>query len=110
MRYFVALASLVFLFSCGNKDGGTPSDSATGDSTAVKSNADSDWKSLTESWSASLNLRNASIMKSFYADSVLYYGDHLTSDEVVHRQQEYFLTFGVLHQLYIPDATHNAFR
>jgi hypothetical protein len=45
---------------------------------------------LTESWSASLNLRNATIMKSFYADSVLYYGDDLAADDVVSRQQAYF--------------------
>jgi len=29
-------------------------------------------------------------MKSFYADSVDYYGDQLTNEEVVRRQQEYF--------------------
>lgn len=50
----------------------------------------SEWHNLTESWTASLNLKNASLMKSFYADSVLYYGDHISADDVVKRQTEYF--------------------
>jgi hypothetical protein len=88
MRHlFFVLCSLLFI-SCGDNTVEVVNDSASTDSIAVKSVTG--WKELTESWSASLNLRNASIMKSFYADSVLYYGDHLTSDEVVHRQQEYF--------------------
>lgn len=90
MRTYIALASLLFLFSCGNKETASGIDTVKADSVAVSSNADSDWRELTDSWNASLNLRNASIMKSFYADSVLYYGDHLSNDEVVHRQQEYF--------------------
>lgn len=90
MKTSIALASLLLLFSCGNKEKSTNTDSIKSDSVVVQSNADSDWRELTESWNASLNLRNASIMKSFYADSVLYYGDHLSNEEVVHRQQEYF--------------------
>ncbi|HTF03077.1 MAG TPA: DUF4431 domain-containing protein [Bacteroidia bacterium] len=90
MRTLVAITLLVFLFSCGNEKGNTPPDSVVNDSSAVKTSAESGWKELTESWNASLNLRNASIMKSFYADSVQYYGDHLSSDDVVRRQQEYF--------------------
>lgn len=90
MRKIAALASLVFLFSCGDKNGGQTVDSNANDSVNVVISRDTSWKALTESWNASLNLRDASIMKSFYADSVLYYGDHLSADEVVHRQQEYF--------------------
>lgn len=90
MRKIVALASLVFLFSCGDKNGDQTVDSNVSDSANVAISRDTSWKELTESWNASLNLRNASIMKSFYGDSVLYYGDHLSADEVVHRQQEYF--------------------
>ena len=89
MRTIAVLASLVFLFSCGDGNNGNTSDSPAKDSTAVKPQGTS-WRELTESWNASLNLRNAAIMKSFYADSVLYYGDHLSADEVVHRQEEYF--------------------
>ncbi len=88
MKHLPILFFALLLFSCGEKTGEVVNDSANTDSVVTKSATG--WKELTESWNASLNLRNASIMKSFYADSVLYYGDHLTSDEVVHRQQEYF--------------------
>lgn len=90
MRHLLALTSLFFLFSCGNQSAEVANDSVVTDSTNLMSNANSDWHELTESWNASLNLRNASIMKSFYADSVHYYGDQLTNEEVVRRQQEYF--------------------
>src|ERR1044072_2612952 len=90
MRKIAVLAFLVFLFSCNNNNGGGTVDSAQKDSATVKPSGTGGWKELTESCSASLNLRNASIMKSFYADSVLYYGDHLSADDVVHRQEEYF--------------------
>lgn len=88
MKHLPFLLLALFVFSCGEKTNDVATDTNKNDSVVAKSL--SGWKELTESWNASLNLRNASIMKSFYADSVLYYGDHLTSDEVVHRQQEYF--------------------
>lgn len=88
MKHFSIIFLALFFVSCGENNGEVAVDSPNSDTVAIKSVTG--WKQLTESWSASLNLRNASIMKSFYADSVLYYGDHLTSDEVVHRQQEYF--------------------
>lgn len=88
MKYLFVIAFSLFLFSCGTETKDVPADSTPADSVVVKTA--SSWKELAESWNASLNLRNASIMKSFYADSVFYYGDHLSSDEVVHRQQEYF--------------------
>jgi len=89
MKYFFSVAIVFFLFSCGNGTTDVADDTTKSDS-AVVVHVASTWKELAESWNASLNLRNASIMKSFYADSVLYYGDHLSSDDVVHRQQEYF--------------------
>lgn len=89
MKHLLVLATTIF-FPCGNKVAEIPSDSVKTDSVVSISNADSDWRELTNSWNTSLNLRNAPIMKSFYADSVLYYGDHLSNSEVVRRQQEYF--------------------
>ncbi len=88
MKHILVIALSVFLFSCGDGTTAVTEDSTQNDTTVVS--VVSSWKQLAESWSASLNLRNASIMRSFYADSVLYYGDHLSSDEVVHRQTEYF--------------------
>ena len=88
MKHLPLFFFTVLVFSCGD-----PTETVVADSTGsdtVQTSTVTGWRALTESWSASLNLRNASIMKSFYADSVLYYGDHLTNDEVVHRQQEYF--------------------
>jgi hypothetical protein len=86
---FSFLASF-FLFSCSNENGDQKHpDSLKADSVALVAVA-SEWHSLTDSWSASLNLKNASIMKSFYADTVLYYGDKISGDDVVKRQQEYF--------------------
>jgi hypothetical protein len=87
-NFLVGVTIACALISCGDPVAPANTDSTGSDSASVR--VVSIWKELTESWSASLNLRNASIMKSFYGDSVLYYGDHLTSDEVVHRQQEYF--------------------
>jgi hypothetical protein len=90
MKY-LPLVIVLFLFSCGEKATNATADSNKTDSVPVPApQSETGWKEITESWNASLNLRNASIMKSFYADSVLYYGDQLTSDEVVQRQQEYF--------------------
>jgi hypothetical protein len=88
MKYLFSITVLLFLVSCGDGTNPATGDSSKSDTASVK--RESTWKDLAESWNASLNLRNASIMKSFYADSVLYYGDHLSSDDVVHRQQEYF--------------------
>ncbi len=56
----------------------------------MKKDTASSWESLTESWTASLDLKNAPIMKSFYADTVLYYGDRISGDDVVKRQEAYF--------------------
>jgi hypothetical protein len=97
MKHILPIFFALFLFSCGNGTTEPTNDSTPSlDSTTAPS--ETGWKELTESWNESLNLRNASIMKSFYADSVLYYGDHLTSDEVVHRQQEYFALNTDYHQ------------
>lgn len=101
MRKLAFLASLAFLFACNNQQSGTTSDSVKADTTVHPETAGDPFKELAESWTASLNLRDASIMKSFYADSVVYYGDHLTSDEVVHRQQEYFAMNKDYHQTII---------
>jgi hypothetical protein len=90
MKKIAALASILLLVSCGDENHGTSIDSVRADSVKTTVTHDGNWRELTESWSASLNLRNASIMRSFYADSVFYYGDHLSADEVVHRQEEYF--------------------
>jgi hypothetical protein len=85
------------LMSCSGSHPGSSVDSAKTDS--VKATVVlSDWHSLTESWTASLNLKNASIMKSFYADSVIYYGDKISGADVVKRQQEYFAANPDYHQ------------
>jgi hypothetical protein len=78
-----------FLFSCSNENGNDKNDSLKTDTLKLVPTV-SEWHSLTESWTASLNLKNASIMKSFYADSVLYYGDKISREDVVKRQQDYF--------------------
>lgn len=86
--FFPFFTALLFA-SCSNESGGTKApDSVKADIKLLQ--VLSDWHSLTDSWTASLNLRNASIMKSFYGDSVLYYGDKISGDDVVRRQQEYF--------------------
>lgn len=92
MRKFFILAFPVLLMACSEKNpaGSATNDSAVPDSSGKPVSAFSEWHTLTESWSASLNLKSASIMKSFYADSVLYYGDAISSDDVVKRQTEYF--------------------
>lgn len=89
MKHLPIVALALFLFACGEKTTEASADTTTVKEAAVTATG-STWKELTGSWNASLNLRNASIMKSFYADSVLYYGDHFTSEQVVNRQQEYF--------------------
>src|ERR1044071_4063497 len=101
MRKVAILASVVFLCACSNQSGTPAIDSPKTDTTTHPETAGDPFKELAESWTASLNLRDASIMKSFYADSVVYYGDHLTSDEVVHRQQEYFAMNKDYHQTII---------
>lgn len=88
MRYFFLLLLPFALFSCS---GNEPKSIDAADTAAqAASDTSSDWQQLTESWTASLNLRNASIMKSFYADSVTYYGDAISSADVVSRQTAYF--------------------
>lgn len=80
----------LFLLSCSNENGDHKNpDSLKTDSVQLVAVV-SEWHSLTDSWTASLNLKNASIMKSFYADTVLYYGDKISGEDVVKRQQEYF--------------------
>ncbi|CAN5888800.1 hypothetical protein BH11BAC7_BH11BAC7_21120 [soil metagenome] len=88
-KFFFYFFTPVFLFSCSNGNDGTKvPDSVKADRIPVV--VLSDWHSLTDSWTAALNLRNAAIMKSFYGDSVIYYGDKISGDDVVRRQQEYF--------------------
>lgn len=88
MRTLLFSVIALWMISCGNSaEHPAGDDSLSKDSVAVKA---SSWRELAQSWNASLNLRNAAIMKSFYADSVLYYGDHLSSEDVVNRQQGYF--------------------
>src|SRR6185436_13667742 len=88
----ISLFIIPFAFaivSCSNQ---TPAENNS-DSTkvsVVKNDTASDWHTLTESWTASLSLRNASIMKSFYSDTVMYYGDKISGDDVVKRQKAYF--------------------
>jgi hypothetical protein len=88
MRTLLFPVIAVWMMSCSDP----AVNNATADSPAMDSVTVgmSSWRQLTEGWNASLNLRNAPIMKSFYADSVIYYGDHLSSDDVVNRQQGYF--------------------
>ncbi len=99
MRYIFPLL-FAFAFAACSGDTGTDGkkDSVDTAATSLPGGAGSDWQSLTESWTASLNLKNASIMKSFYADSVLYYGDKISGDDVVKRQQEYFNSYPDYHQ------------
>lgn len=79
-----------FLLSCSNESGVVKnSDSVNMDSLKLVPVV-SEWHSLTDSWAASLNLKNAPIMKSFYADTVMYYGNKISGDHVVRSQQEYF--------------------
>ncbi|HTL81307.1 MAG TPA: DUF4431 domain-containing protein [Bacteroidia bacterium] len=89
MRYFIFLLS-VFLFSCSGTDDADGNKVDSPNVVNLKMDSTSDWRSLTESWTASLNLKNASIMKSFYADTVSYYGDRISSADVVMRQSSYF--------------------
>jgi hypothetical protein len=100
MRKIILLFFFAFFIfsSCSNQETKvTTVDSSVKDST-VKNADFSDWRKLTESWTASLNLKNASIMKSFYSDSVLYYGDRISGADVVKRQQEYFSNNPDYHQ------------
>lgn len=101
MRFLFILNSFFFftLISCSGPEAKIPvSDSPAKDSIVVKSGVNSDWQRLTESWTESLNLKNASIMKSFYSDTVVYYGDKISGTDVVKRQQEYFSTHADYHQ------------
>lgn len=91
MRSFFLLAFPVLVAACSTAADDAPvNDSAASDSAMNVVSVYSEWHTLTESWSESLNLKSASIMKSFYADSVLYYGDPISADDVVKRQTEYF--------------------
>ncbi|CAN5360405.1 hypothetical protein BH09BAC5_BH09BAC5_05050 [soil metagenome] len=96
MKFFYFIFAFL-LFSCGGaKNSGT--DSVNADTTVNATSVISDWHTLTESWTASLNLKNASIMKSFYADTVNYYGDKISGEDVVKRQQAYFASNPDYHQ------------
>jgi hypothetical protein len=99
-KIFFSFSIAFFLLSCSNStDKGPVVDTSSPDSLKPQTTqVMSDWHSLTESWTASLNLKNASIMKSFYADTVLYYGDKITGEVVVKRQQEYFAAHPDYHQ------------
>lgn len=92
MRKTILFLFPVFLIGCtsGSSTSGEIASDSSNAKTAMQPDTGSDWQSLTESWTASLNLKNASIMKSFYADTVSYYGDKISGDDVVKRQQEYF--------------------
>jgi hypothetical protein len=90
MRRIVLPFFLVcFLFSCSNENGNDKNDSSKADTTKLVPVL-SEWHLLTDSWTSALNLKNTSIMKSFYADTVLYYGNKISGDDVVKSQQEYF--------------------
>jgi hypothetical protein len=89
-KLFFSFSCAFFLLSCSNENGNVKnSDSVKTDSLRVVPVV-SEWHSLTDSWTASLNLKNAAIMKSFYADTVMYYGNKISGDDVVKSQQEYF--------------------
>ncbi|MBI3511762.1 MAG: hypothetical protein HY064_13965 [Bacteroidetes bacterium] len=79
----------VFFAACTENNSGNQNPGIVKNDT-IRSDTASDWRSLTESWTASLNMKNASIMRSFYADSVLYYGDKISGAVVVERQSNYF--------------------
>jgi hypothetical protein len=85
LSFFIAC----FLLSCSNEKEHNKIDSAKTDTLKLVPVL-SEWHLLADSWTAALNLKNASIMKSFYADTVLYYGDKISGDDVVKRQQDYF--------------------
>ncbi len=88
--YFLFTLPILFLASCSDQNqNGKNSDSSAIDS-LKKVDTVSDWHTLTESWTSALNMKNSSIMKSFYSDSVFYYGDKISGEVVVKRQQSYF--------------------
>jgi hypothetical protein len=89
-KLLITFSCLFFLISCSNENGEVKnSDSLKADSLSLVPVV-SEWHSLTDSWTASLNLKNASIMKSFYADTVMYYGNKISGEAVVKSQQDYF--------------------
>jgi hypothetical protein len=57
-----------------------------------------DLETLTESWTASLNLKDASIVRSFYADTVYYYGGRIGFENVLEQQRAYFNSNPDYHQ------------
>lgn len=89
-KIVLSLSCALVLFSCSNESSEVKNtDSVKTDSVKLVPVV-SEWHSLTDSWTASLNLKNAAIMKSFYADTVMYYGNKISGDVVVKSQQEYF--------------------
>lgn len=96
--HFIFVLLITFFASCSNKNSVvTNSDSSVIDIIS-KTDTISDWRRLTEGWTMALNLKNSSVMKSFYADSVYYYGDSISGADVVKRQQSYFTNNPDYHQ------------
>lgn len=93
---FLFLLPLALLASCSGNENSSKQNTDT--MSVQQPDSTSDWHELTEAWTASLNLKNASIMKSFYADSVVYYGDRISSNDVVSRQTAYFNANSDYHQ------------
>ncbi|GAB4147448.1 MAG: hypothetical protein Fur0041_21450 [Bacteroidia bacterium] len=96
-RIFVYSAAAFFAFtflSCENKTNDTANKSDA-DTVVASSSVDSlsDFQELTESWSSSLNMKNAPIMLSFYFDTVMYYGDAVSREEIVRKQKNYFTRY-----------------
>lgn len=78
----------VGFFACADNKPNNPTktDSVVADSAP----AESDLQALTESWTQQLNLKNAALTSSFYFDTVTYYGDRVSSEEIFRKQQNYF--------------------
>jgi hypothetical protein len=89
--FFLFLPLGFAIVSCNNQASTDITSDSSGKNPVTKiDSTSSDWRSLTESWATSLDMKNASIMKSFYADTVAYYGDKISGETVVKRQNEYF--------------------
>lgn len=88
MKRFFLLVVAVGLLSCADNkpNNETKTDSVVADSAP----AESDLQALTESWTQQLNLKNAALTRSFYFDTVNYYGDRVSAEEIFRKQQNYF--------------------
>jgi hypothetical protein len=90
-KIFIFLLPFVLAaYSCNNATPPKNNVDSTEKIPAAQSDFGSDWHSLTESWAKALDMKKASVMKSFYADTVMYYGDKISGDDVVKRQEAYF--------------------